>query len=145
MAMLNRFSRILVVDDSATTRSAIKLMFQRLGHVNVDEAADGSEALSKLKESHYALVVSDWFMEPMSGLELLLKLRRSERWSNLPFIMITAQSQKKFMDVARDAGATHYLAKPFGIAELGAKIGNLKNQTKIDPTRPIVASHRRSA
>ena len=143
--MLQRFSRILVVDDSATVRTAVRLMFQELGHVNVDEAGDGVEALAKLERCSYALIVSDWFMEPMSGLELLMKVRRSDRLMSIPFIMITSRQQKKFLEVARDAGATHYLAKPFTVDDLGAKIRSLGAGAETKPFEGVFGGGRRLA
>ena len=125
MTMLPRFARILVVDDSPSTRKAVRAMLEEIGLVNVDEAADGAQALEMIALRRYALVVSDWFMDPMPDIELLLKLRRSERGARLPFIMMTAQNQKKFMEVARDAGATHFLAKPFTADALARKIAVL--------------------
>ena len=123
--MLPRFARILVVDDSAVTRKVVRAMLEQIGLVNVDEAADGAEALGKIVMRRYALVVSDWFMEPMPGIELLMKLRRTERGRRLPFIMMTAQIQRRFMEVARDAGATHFLAKPFAAQTLASKIESI--------------------
>ena len=124
--MLPRFARILVVDDSAVTRKAVRAMLQQIGLVNVDEAADGAEALGKIAMRNYALVISDWFMEPMPGIEFLMKLRRTERGRRLPFIMMTAQNQRRFMEVARDAGATHFLAKPFTADTLMDKIETIE-------------------
>lgn len=135
--MLTRFSRILVVDDSPTSRKAVMRMLESLGYVNLDEASDGTAALVRLARFRYALIISDWLMEPMPGIELLMKIRRSDVWSQIPFIMMTSRSQKKFMEVARDAGATHYLAKPFDAAELGAKIDRL--DTKIEKPSQISA------
>ena len=143
--MLTRFSRILVVDDSQTSRKAVMHMLEGLGYVNLDEAADGTEALGKIARVRYALVISDWFMEPMPGIELLMKIRRSEAWSHIPFVMMTSRTQKKFMEVARDAGATHYLAKPFLAADLGAKIDRLDVDMRrpprpaVVPSRPLLA------
>ncbi len=103
MTMLPRFARILVVDDSAVTRKAVRAMLEYIMR-------------------RYALVISNWFMEPMRGIKLLTKLRRTERGRRLPFIMMTAQNQQRFMEVARDTGATHFLAKPFTAETLRSKI-----------------------
>ena len=137
MTMLPRFARILVVDDSPSTRKAVRAMLEEIGLVNVDEAADGAQALEMIALRRYALVVSDWFMDPMPGIELLLKLRRSERGARLPFIMMTAQNQKKFMEVARDAGATHFLAKPFTADALARKIAVLDPPQVIDASASV--------
>ena len=109
-------------------------MLEQIGLLNVDEAADGAQALGVVAMRRYALVVSNWFMDPMTGIELLLKLRRSERGARLPFIMMMAQEQKKFMKVARDAGASHFQAKPFTADALARKIAVL------DPPQDFGAS-----
>ena len=124
--MLNRFSRILVVDDSLTARKIIRQMFERLGYENIDDATDGRTALAKMRTRSYVLVVSDWAMEPMTGIDLLKTLRRSEAWKNVAFIMVTAMAQKKFADVARDQGTTLFLAKPFTFEAFADKIARLQ-------------------
>lgn len=121
--MIPVYSRILVVDDSASIRKAVRTMLAQTGFVVVDEAADGAEALNLILSIRYALVVSDWFMEPMSGIELLRSLR--SRGRRLPFIMMTAQNQKKFAAVARDSGATHFLVKPFTAPTLAETIATI--------------------
>ena len=124
--MLPAYSRILVVDDSATIRKAVRAMLVQAGFPVVDEAADGAEALSLVLSIRYALVISDWFMEPMSGIELLRSLR--SRGRRLPFIMMTAQNQKKFSTVARDSGATHFLVKPFTARTLAETIATITHE-----------------
>ena len=120
--MLPRFARILVVDDSQVTRKLVRAMLAELGFTNIDEAEDGTQALAALGRVRYALVVSDWLMEPMNGLDLLRAVRRSDRHSRQPFIMMTTQNQRKFAEVARDAGATQFLTKPFTARKLAEKI-----------------------
>lgn len=120
--MLPSYSRILVVDDSATTRKAVRTMLEHAGFPIVDEAADGAQALERIATIRYGLVISDWFMDPMSGIDLLRALRATERGRRLPFIMMTAQNQKKFSSIARDTGTTHFLVKPFTVQMLVEKI-----------------------
>lgn len=119
------YARILVVDDSRVTRRIIRNMLEGAGHPSIDEAADGREALGLLTRRSYALVISDWNMAPMSGLELLTAIRASPVLQAIPFVMATARSQKRFSGVARDRGATRYIEKPFTATELMACIGSI--------------------
>ena len=111
--MLVRYGRILVVDDHATMRKIIRAMLADMGFENIDEAKDGSDAIAKMERINYALVISDWDMAPMDGLAFLKYIRRVPSWSRIPFIMVTAMTSVKFSGIARDAGATHFLPKPF--------------------------------
>ena len=126
--MLPAYSRILVVDDSASIRKAVRAMLVQAGYPIVDEAADGVQALKLISSIRYALVISDWFMEPMSGIDLLRALRSDPRGRRLPFIMMTAQNQKKFSAVARDSGATHFLVKPFTARTLADTIATITHE-----------------
>ena len=77
--MLGRFSKILVADDSRVARRILKATLNDFGHENIDEAVNGRDALAMLNKRFYALVISDWNMEPMDGLELLQTMRRAPR------------------------------------------------------------------
>ncbi len=123
--MLGRFSRFLMVDDSPVARKIMRMMLTNLGFDNVDEAHDGRQALSMLAMQPYRIVLSDWDMAPVNGLELLRAMRADTRFAQVPFIMVTAQSTKKFIDVARDHGATHYLTKPFTTEMLAERIARV--------------------
>ena len=112
------YARILVVDDSRVTRKIIRRMLEASGFGNIDEAGDGGEALALTSRLHFSLVISDWNMSPMSGIDLLTRLRGQARTARIPFIMVTAKSQKRYGAVAREGGATHYIEKPFTAAEL---------------------------
>ena len=116
------YARILVVDDSRLTRKIIRRMLEASGFGNIDEAGDGGEALALVARLRFALVISDWNMSPMSGLDLLTRLRGQSRTAGIPFIMVTAKSQKRFGAIARDGGATHYIEKPFSAEELIARV-----------------------
>ena len=120
--MLGRFSKILVADDSRVARRILKATLSGLGHDNVDEAVDGREALAMLNKRFYALVISDWTMEPMDGLELLRTMRRAPRLAGVPFIMATSVAQVKFAAIPRDGGLTHFLAKPVTAQGLADRI-----------------------
>lgn len=116
------YLRILVVDDSRVARKIVCGMLAANGFVNLDEASSGKEALDLLARRTYRLVISDWNMLPVSGLELLAAIRRSERYGQLPFIMATAKTGRKFLEIARDNGATFYLEKPFSAHDLIVRV-----------------------
>ena len=125
------FARILIVDDSHTVRLIVRSMLRAAGQNNIDEAADGREALAMLSRRHYSLVISDWNMAPMSGLDLLSAMRASPDLRNIPFVIATARSQKKFSSIARDHGATRYLEKPFTPAALVDCVRSVWTETRI--------------
>ena len=113
---------ILVVDDFGTMVRIMRHFLKQLGFRNVDDASDGAEALQKLQERRYGLVISDWNMEPMTGYELLEAVRGNEELAALPFIMVTAESKTDNVMAAKQAGASNYIVKPFNAATLAGKI-----------------------
>jgi two-component system chemotaxis response regulator CheY len=113
---------ILVVDDYNTMRRIIKNLLKQLGFENVDEAADGTEALTKLKEKSFKLVISDWNMEPMTGFELLQRVRADEALKDTPFLMVTAESKPENVVAAKQAGVSNYIVKPFNAETLKGKL-----------------------
>lgn len=113
---------ILIVDDYKTMLRIIKNLLKQIGFENVDEATDGTMAFSKMKEKKYGLVISDWNMEPMSGFELLQKVREDESTKATPFIMITAESKTENVVKAKQAGVNNYIVKPFNAATLKQKM-----------------------
>lgn len=113
---------VLVVDDYKTMIRIIKNLLKQLGFENVDDAADGSEALGKMKDKKYGLVISDWNMEPMTGYELLKEVRSDDNLGRTPFIMITAESKTENVIAAKKAGVNNYIVKPFNAATLKNKI-----------------------
>ncbi|MGK2741506.1 response regulator [Tepidicaulis sp. LMO-SS28] len=113
---------VLVVDDYKTMIRIIRNLLKQLGFTNVDDAADGSEALAKLRSKKYGLVISDWNMEPMTGYELLKEVRADTDLAALPFIMVTAESKTENVIAAKKAGVNNYIVKPFNAATLKQKI-----------------------
>lgn len=113
---------ILVVDDYKTMVRIIRNLLKQIGFEDVDEAADGTEALTKLKERNYGLVISDWNMEPMTGYELLKRVRGDDALSAIPFIMITAEAKSENVIAAKKAGVNNYIVKPFNAQTLKGKI-----------------------
>lgn len=113
---------ILIVDDYATMIRIIRNLLKQLGFDNVDDAADGTEALEKLGQKKYELVISDWNMEPMTGYELLKEVRARGDTARLPFIMVTAESKTENVIAAKKAGVNNYIVKPFNAQTLKGKI-----------------------
>ena len=113
---------ILVVDDYKTMIRIIRNLLKQLGFNDVDDAADGTEALQKLRTKRYGLVISDWNMEPMTGYDLLKNVRGDERLGRTPFIMVTAESKTENVIAAKKAGVNNYIVKPFNAATLKSKI-----------------------
>jgi two-component system, chemotaxis family, chemotaxis protein CheY len=113
---------ILVVDDYQTMVRIIRNLLKQIGFENVDDASNGEDALAKLRSKNYGLIISDWNMEPMTGFQLLQKVREDELYANIPFIMVTAESKTDNVVAARNAGVSHYIVKPFNAGTLKAKI-----------------------
>ncbi|MDY0870526.1 response regulator [Dongia rigui] len=114
--------QVLIVDDYKTMLRIIRNLLKQLGFNNVDEATDGSMALQKLRDKDYGMVISDWNMEPMTGIQLLREVRADARLKNLPFIMITAESKTENVIAAKEAGVNNYIVKPFNAATLKTKL-----------------------
>ena len=113
---------ILVVDDYNTMIRIIRNLLRQLGFEDVDDAPDGSVALSKMEVKKYGLVISDWNMEPMTGYELLRQVRAHPNLSGTPFIMVTAESKTENVIAAKQAGVNNYIVKPFNADTLKTKI-----------------------
>ena len=113
---------VLIVDDYKTMLRIINSLLRTLGFVNVDEATDGTMALDMFQKKHYGLVISDWNMEPMSGLDLLKKVRALNDNKDVPFIMVTAESKTEYVVAAKQAGVNNYIVKPFNAETLKTKL-----------------------
>lgn len=114
--------KILVVDDYKTMLRIIRNLLKQLGFNNVEEATDGSDALQKMRNMDFGLVISDWNMEPMTGLQLLREVRSDVKLKGTPFIMITAESKTDNVVAAKEAGVNNYIVKPFNAATLKDKL-----------------------
>ena len=113
---------ILVVDDYNTMIRIIRNLLRQLGFNDVDDAPDGSIALSKMHIKRYGLIISDWNMEPMTGYELLREVRSDPSLASTPFIMVTAESKTENVIAAKQAGVNNYIVKPFNADTLKNKI-----------------------
>jgi two-component system, chemotaxis family, chemotaxis protein CheY len=119
---LDRSMSVLVVDDYNTMIRIIRNLLKQIGFEDIDDAADGSAALARMREKKYGLVISDWNMEPMTGYELLKEVRADPALSKTPFIMVTAESKTENVIAAKKAGVNNYIVKPFNAQTLKTKI-----------------------
>ncbi len=113
---------VLVVDDYTTMRRIIRNLLEQIGFHDIDDAEDGTAALVKLRSRSFGLVISDWNMAPMSGLELLKAVRADANLKGLPFIMVTAEGKPENVLAAKQAGVNQYISKPFTVDILSKKI-----------------------
>lgn len=116
---------VLIVDDYKTMLRIIRNLLKQLGFNNVDEATDGSMALQMLRVGNYGLVISDWNMEPMTGLQLLREVRADAKLKPIPFIMVTAESKSENVIAAKEAGVSNYIVKPFNAETLKTKMSSV--------------------
>ena len=113
---------VLVVDDYKSMIRVVRGMLSQLGFSNVDEATDGPAALNLMGAKDYGLILSDWNMSPMTGLELLKRVRAEPRMQKTPFLMVTAEAKAENVIAARQAGVSNYVIKPFTTAVLKQKL-----------------------
>lgn len=114
--------KVMIVDDYPTMLKVLKSLLRQLKFSNVDEATNARDALEKVRGGDYGLVISDWNMEPMSGFELLQKVRADAALADLPFILVTAESRTENVIAAKQAGVSNYIIKPFTTETLKTKL-----------------------
>ena len=125
--MVKTDAKILLVDDFQSIRTIFKLELSRLGFKNIQEAKDGMEAYEQICLAHaaeipFSLVISDWNMPAMTGIELLKQLRADQRFLNLSFFIVTAEEELKYAQEAMMAGATDFFVKPISAEAIGKKL-----------------------
>jgi two-component system, chemotaxis family, chemotaxis protein CheY len=113
---------VLVVDDSAIMIRILRTLLGQIGFADVDDAKDGVIALDQMRRKRYGLVISDWNMEPMSGLDLLREIRKDEVLKRTRFIMVTGEAKTEHVIAARRAGVNNYIVKPFNAQTLKSKV-----------------------
>ncbi len=114
---------VLVVDDYKTMLRILRNLLKQLNFNNVVEATDGGQALEKLNgDDEFGLIISDWNMEPMTGIQLLREVRGNAKLKHLPFIMVTAESKSENVIAAKEAGVSNYIVKPFNAETLKSKM-----------------------
>ena len=117
--------KILVVDDFATMRRIVKNILVQLGFKQIIEADDGTTAVDVLKQEKVDLIISDWNMPKMTGLDLLKHVRADDGMKDTPFIMVTAEAQQDNIIMAVKAKVSQYIVKPFTAETLGEKIDKI--------------------
>lgn len=117
--------KVMVVDDMSTMRRIVKNILKQLGFVNVEEAENGQEALTKMRAGGFGFVISDWNMPVMSGIELLKAIRADETLKSIPVLMVTAEAQKENIIEAVQAGVSNYIVKPFTAEVLQEKMNKI--------------------
>ena len=123
LSSLDRNMPIMVVDDFSTMRRIVKTCLRQIGFENVTEAEDGAVALQKLKVSGpFSLVISDWNMPNMMGIDLLKAVRSDDKLKTIPFVMVTAEAQQENVIEAARAGVSNYIVKPFTADALQTKL-----------------------
>ena len=123
--MPDKNMKILIVDDFSTMRRIIRNILKQLEFINVEEAEDGSVAFEKLKDADYDLLITDWNMPNMTGLDLLKEIRANEKLKDLKVLMVTAEAEKENIIQAAQAGANEYIVKPFTADVLEQKINKI--------------------
>lgn len=119
---LDTSTNILIVDDYKTMLRIIRNLLKQINFENVEEASNGRDAFTKLQAGDFGLVISDWNMEPVTGLQLLQQIRADIRLKIIPFIMVTAESKTENVIAAKQAGVSNYIVKPFNAETLREKI-----------------------
>ena len=118
--------KVLIVDDYQTMLRILRNLLRQLDFRNVEEAADGSAALTQLRSSgDFGLIISDWNMEPMTGIQLLREVRGDAKLKHIPFIMVTAESKPENVIAAKQAGVSNYIVKPFNAETLKGKMASV--------------------
>ena len=125
MAGIDSSFKVLIVDDFATMRRIIKNLLKQLGVEKMEEAEDGVKALQKLKSEKFDLVISDWNMPNMTGLELLQNVRNDPTLKTLPFLMVTAEAEKENVLLTIKMGVSNYIVKPFTADVLQEKLNKI--------------------
>ncbi len=116
---------VLIVDDYSTMVRIIRNLLKQLGFRDIDDASDGSQALAKMRERKYGLVIFDWNMGPMTGYDLLKEARQDPELTTTPFIMMTAESKTENVIAAKREGVSNYIVKPFNAQTLKSKIDDV--------------------
>lgn len=104
---------LLIVEDRQVMLKIIRRLLFQLGYVRVDEAVNGVAALERIASKRYHLILSDWNMDAMSGIDLLKAVRANPETRSTPFVLVTAEGKRENILAARAAGASGYLVKPF--------------------------------
>jgi len=133
--MFSADTHVLIVDDTKTIRSLLREMLRNIGFSRITEAGDGARALQMMKEKAdtpdaFGFIISDWSMPNMTGIELLEIRNTDERFKNLPFLMVTIESEREYVLKAVTMGVSDFVVKPFSETTLRAKIESIYKRQK---------------
>ncbi len=128
--MFNSSTKILIVDDFGTMRKILRNVLQQLGFTKIEEAENGVQALKKLRSDSFDLVITDWNMPEMDGLELLRNIRADVKLKHLPVMMVTAEAEKDKVIEAIKAGVNNYIVKPFTAETMKQKLDQIAERLK---------------
>jgi two-component system chemotaxis response regulator CheY len=117
--------RVMVIDDSTTVCRMVEMLLHKCGFERIEVVQDGKTALNRLGVSPFEIIICDWEMEPMSGLEVLYQVRRRRETRTIPFILMSAKREPRWVLEATQAGADCLIAKPFDAATLRTKIAQI--------------------
>jgi len=117
--------KVLIVDDFATMRRILRNILKQIGFSNISEADDGKSALKELKKEKFDLILCDWNMPEMPGIDLLKEVRADDSLKDLPFVMVTAEAQKENIVEAVKAGVSNYVVKPFTAETVSEKLSKV--------------------
>ena len=117
--------KILVVDDSSTMRRILKMTLSKCGFSDVTEASDGKEGLEKCQSDQYDVVLTDWNMPNMDGMEMIVSIRALPGYEETPIMMVTTEGAKDDVIEALTRGANSYIVKPFTPETLKTKMSEL--------------------
>jgi len=121
--------RILIVDDAKSMRALLAAILREFGITRIDEADDGEQAFQKIKVSGYDLVLCDWEMPKMSGIDLLKKVRDDESINQVPFVMVTSLSNTDKVKQAIAVGTNDYVVKPINTETIMSKVVGVLSRT----------------
>lgn len=113
---------VLIVDDQVTMLRIIRNFLHQIGFKNIKEATDGGQAIEQVKKEKFDLIISDWNMEPVTGLDFLKAVRAMPECKTIPFIMVTAENKTENVIIAKQAGVSNYIVKPFSLDTFRTKI-----------------------
>ncbi len=127
---LKQDAKIIIIDDMQTMRKIIKNMLLKMGHKNLEEADDGIPGWEMIQNAHesgkpYDLIISDWNMPGMTGIDLLKKIRSTDAYKKMPFLMVTAEAEQQNVIIAVKAGVSNFIVKPFSAVQLQDKIDKI--------------------
>lgn len=119
---MNTEATILIVDDDQGMQDYVETLLDQLGFASLLRAGNGKAALEAIKTDRVDVVISDWQMPEMDGLEMVRQIRASEKFGNLPVIIMSSRDKPEHVATARADGASEYLAKPFNVGQLRQKL-----------------------